>query len=706
MMQKAKWIWLDTALYPQLQQCPISCANHAKSSAYGMAEFHKIYHWEKDAVSAEIRVSGDTRFRLYCDGKLVGIGPVAAGGDFGHDIAMPRHFENNYHIALEGNRTEIFVQVQLSPTVLCDWSQGHGGFFLEGEVLLEDGSRKPVFTEESWDARQNAQYPAPYQYDARIQPDPWGKAVETPCIWNLSKPEIPMLKQEVIFPLGAREYVVAAGEEREIAVEFDRIYAGFVLLETESSGICEIEVRCRETTGADAYPEHLYLVGNMHYRGFEMHSIGALDIRIKNEGDLPAIIRPALSFCSYPLEREGCFVCSDPELEKIWEVCKWTLRICRQTLHLDSPRHQEPLACTGDYYIESLMTAYTFGDMRLARLDIIRTADRLFRMDGWMFHTTYSLIWVRMLWDVYQLNGDKEMVRYCLPALRALMKRFHSYADASGILTGAPNYMFIDWMVADGYSMHHPPKALGQTALNAFYYDALRIAVKLLETADDTDYNAFIPIYTQRADSLYAAFHERFYDEEKQLFFDGEGTPEPAAKWRPANVNHRYFSKHSNILAVMAGLCEPAEGRRILENVLERQDLLDMQPYFMHFALEAVWKTGLFSLYGLQMLRRWVPMVEACSKGLQEGWYKPEEGYAFDYSHAWGGTPAYQLPARLLGLEMLEPGFRKVRLVPRLYGLKWAEIRLPTPLGMLACRMEDGKDPVVWIPDGMEAEIC
>ena len=48
----------------------------------------------------------------------------------------------------------------------------------------------------------------------------------------------------------------------------------------------------------------------------------------------------------------------------------------------------------------TLMTAFSFGDMRLAEFDVERTAELLRHNDGRMFHTTYSLIWVRMLYDV------------------------------------------------------------------------------------------------------------------------------------------------------------------------------------------------------------------------------------------------------------------------------------------------------------------
>ena len=78
----------------------------------------------------------------------------------------------------------------------------------------------------------------------------------------------------------------------------------------------------------------------------------------------------------------GSFRCSDPGLEKVWEVARDTLRACRQNLHLDSPRHQEMLACAGDYHVESLMEQACFGDLRLAAHDLRSTARMLEATDG------------------------------------------------------------------------------------------------------------------------------------------------------------------------------------------------------------------------------------------------------------------------------------------------------------------------------------
>ena len=123
----------------------------------------------------------------------------------------------------------------------------------------------------------------------------------------------------------------------------------------------------------------------------------------------------------------------DAELKKVYDVCKWTLKNCRQTIHLDSPRHQEPLACTGDYYIETLMTAFCFGDLRLSAFDVMRTADLLVQQQGRMFHTTYSLLWVQMLKEVYQFTGDAGLVFYCKDALCRLLARFDGYLGETGV---------------------------------------------------------------------------------------------------------------------------------------------------------------------------------------------------------------------------------------------------------------------------------
>ncbi|MBQ1223692.1 MAG: hypothetical protein IIX84_05335, partial [Oscillospiraceae bacterium] len=62
-------------------------------------------------------------------------------------------------------------------------------------------------------------------------------------------------------------------------------------------------------------------------------------------------------------------------------------------------------------------------------------------------------------------------------------------------------------------------------------------------------------------------------------------------------------------------------------------------------------------------------------------------------------------PVTLLGFKLLENGYKKIRLSPKLFGLKSADILFPTPKGDIHVTMEEGKEPVIEIPEGIEAVI-
>ena len=59
------------------------------------------------------------------------------------------------------------------------------------------------------------------------------------------------------------------------------------------------------------------------------------------------------------------------------------------------------------------------------------------------------------------------------PAIETVLTRFFTYTNGNAWLENPPDYMFIDWVPVDEFNLHHPPKALGEGALNALWYDAL-----------------------------------------------------------------------------------------------------------------------------------------------------------------------------------------------------------------------------------------
>lgn len=76
----------------------------------------------------------------------------------------------------------------------------------------------------------------------------------------------------------------------------------------------------------------------------------------------------------------------------------------------------------------------------------------------------------------------------------------------------------------------------------------------------------------------------------------------------------------------------------------------------------------------------WYNMIRVGSTISLEAWdnkYKPNQ----DWNHVWGAAPANIIPRKLMGIEPLEPGFRKIRIKPQPASLKHAEIKCPTIRG-------------------------
>lgn len=693
------WIWLPKADYPDMQACPICGHSIAKPIPYRVAEFKKYYSFAQEVREVSLKVCGDTYYRLFLNDTAIGDGPVCAGGDFLCTEKPPAYFAQPLTLPVCGKTLTLRALVQLGPTALCDYSMGHGGFWLEGEVRFSDGTSQPIGTDSSWLCRQAAHYTDFGTYNARVPEMSLQPAEELADIWHPKISEIPPMDEYTVFPKNIRQITVQPGETLTACADFNKIYASFICLRIKGKAHITADRYELPELWQNGDSETVISDGDTVYRSLRYYSIGTLCLTIRNDDVVPVTVEPYLTAVNYPVKNEGDCHTSDRELNAVYDVCKWTLRICRQTIHLDSPRHQEPLACTGDYYIESLMTACTFGDMRLAEFDLYRTARWLEENNGVMFHTSYSLQWIMMLWDVYRFTGNIGLLQKCLCALLKLLSRFESYIGDNGLLEKCPNYMFVDWNTVDGFSMHHPPKYLGQSCLCMQYHGALQTAANIFNELKDFNMEKRC---LENASALRTAIRTLLYDSERGLYFDGLPTPDavPVYNYLPENLPRRHFSKHSNVMAVLYGVCSKKDSARILRTVLNDTDMPDMQPYFMHFTLSAIRKTGLQEEYLMPLLERWKPLAANCGKGLQEGWFPPDGNgdYLFDFSHAWGGTPAYQLPVSLLGLEIVEPGWRTIRLNPRLYGLEYADISIPTPYGFIYCHMERNCEPIISVP--------
>ena len=85
------------------------------------------------------------------------------------------------------------------------------------------------------------------------------------------------------------------------------------------------------------------------------------------------------------------------------------------------------------------------------------------------------------------------------------------------------------------------------------------------------------------------------------------------------------------------------------------------------------------------------------------------QGFRHSLCHGWASGPTAWLSRHILGIEILEPGCKTIRVVPHLGDLDWAEGTFPTPYGPVRVRHERQADGSIHtdisVPDGIECAM-
>ncbi len=691
------FIWLPTDKYPKNQKTFYNALKKASEGNYTVCSINKRYELKGMPKKVILTVSADTSFLLKLNGKELFYGPAYSGGDFlNNDKPRKDYYSFKKEVAVTERYLDFSALVRLMPCHICEYSRGQGGFYLHCVVVFENGETIELSSDESWEIKRLNSYTCPRFFDNSVDNEPTLLAEVKSDIWQAEIAPIPPC---TLSNFKSHTFLAKGKKQFSKRIEYERVYAGY--LKIKANAPCKVKLKTFEVSVPVAYFEITFSKQDTYYP-LELLSIGGFEIEFEKTGDSDALIEVIFDTSHFPVYEHAKTTVSDSELNELLDICAHTLKYCRQSHHLDSPLHCEPLACVGDYYIEMLMTQFSYGDLSLVYFDLERIAKTIEDNGGRLFHTTYSLIWVKMLYECYMLSGNYELLVKCVRALDLLFELFTKYIGKNGIIETPPDYMFVDWLFPDGISTHHPPKALGQTALNMFYFGALNSGAEIYRVLKNND---MASVLTKRASELKEAIFTELYDGKRELFFEGLNTETPSellGQYMPKNVEKRYYRRHSNILACYFGLVNGKEAASLLEKVYNDNSLGEVQPYFMHFWFEAVYNCGLSQKYTLKLLEGWRKALKTCKKGLPEGFYPPEPSYHFDYSHAWGGTPLYSLPRAITGIEIKEAGYKKISLCPTLLSFDSARVEIPTPHGQIVVEMAKNQEPKIILPKDIE----
>lgn len=383
----------------------------------------------------------------------------------------------------------------------------------------------------------------------------------------------------------------------------------------------------------------------------------------------------------YPFdETESHFTSSDTVLNQVWDLCKYSIKATSfMGVYVDGDRERIPYEA--DAYINQL------GHYGVAREYSMGRYSHEYLINRPTWPTEWILQSVLMAWNDYLYTGNKESIQHFYTDLKA--KGLLPLADKSGLIstkTGkvTPEVLesihfkgtlkdIVDWPQTGilGLGKNEPGETDGfvfrdvNTVVNAYHYQAVsnlaQIAKVLNQEADEQQFAAL-------AVKLKTAFNEKLLNKKRGVYLDGIGTD--------------HASLHANMFPLTFGLAPEKYAGKISEFVQSRG--MACSVYGSQFLMDAVYD-GNKADYGLELLtstseRSWYNMIRLGSTISLEAWdnkYKPNQ----DWNHAWGAAPANIIPRKLMGIEPLEPGFRKIRIKPQPASLEHAEIKCPTIRG-------------------------
>lgn len=650
-------------------------------------------------------MTGD-KYLLYVNGRLASRGPADQGRDW-NGVTTEKWFYDC---------RDITSLMRKGKNCIAVLAFGKEGFLFQADIQQPHGGKIILKSDRSWrgipagyldwvnwtpPANVNSRPSQCLQFNGEKEPVNWQQPAFDDSQWERCAPsqgvKQPLILNELPPCMEARYPILSVdnphggvkipkspfqhGEsvivtsDGSFDVRFDRVLAAYYGIKVEGGEGAHIALQSCELENGD-YNRMASMVLRNGLQYFECpyySSFSVIRVIVSNV-TTPVVIKDvSADFTSQPVSYKGSFSCNDAYLNEVWKSCRWATQICLQTHHLDSPDHQEPIADYGDYLIEDLVNFYAFDQPQLSKQDLRKFAWVMKNSDYRTFHTSYILLWIQSLLQYYQYTGDVSLVRELAPEVYGVIDRFSGYIGKNGIISEAPNYMFMDWVTIDGFNCHHPPAVIGQGYMTAFFCRALQDATEVANVMGD---GSRAKQYETIRGEVIHAFNRELWVPDKGLYRDGKPfqTDIKPYEWMPADKDIETFSAQCNSLSVLYDIAPKPLQKQIMETVLQEKPW-NVRPYFMHFVMDAMAHAGLFDKMGTAWLRKWriIPQTQTFYEMGDQG----------DLSHAWIATPLCQLSERVLGVMPLKPGYEEVGIQPTLCGLHWAKGRVPTPHGMV-----------------------
>ncbi|MDA0184759.1 family 78 glycoside hydrolase catalytic domain [Solirubrobacter phytolaccae] len=622
-------------------------------------------------------------FKLSLNGKVVGVGPTRAINNAAQTMY---------------NAYDVTSLLQPGDNALgaLAYTTTDKKFIAQLVIAYADGTREVVNSDTSWKALAGevampqagsvgtSYYVAPVEnIDARKYPSgfdtpafddaSWSSATAKTAIQGLIGTPAANVEQRLREPVS----VVKTGDKRYF-VDFGRTVVGGVQLKLNGTGGEAVEIRVGEELTSPGVVDYTMRTGNTYRDVWTLRpgtqTLNLWGYRVFRYAEIigadPEEIR-ATSLV-YPYDPSASsWSSSNSALDQVVGFNRAGVRELNLDLHLDSPS-RERAPYEGDNLIHMLIQGYTDGDWTLSKYTLQWLAVNETWPTEWRFSSILSA------YEYWQSTGDIKAVGDYYEDLKAFVPTrwirssdglVHKEPGASSTANGD----LVDWPQGerDDYVFSNV-----NTVINAWSYKALadmaKIAAALGKGEDATT-------WTAAAERLRNAINANLYDPVAGRYKDGLTTA--------------HASVHASVFAVAMGVAGPDQLGPATQYIAGRG--IACSVFCANFLIDALYDGGRASdavrLMTSTGQRSWLHMIEQGAGSPMEAW-DPALKSNSTYSHPWAGSPAYLVYRGALGIEALEPGYKRFSVKPQPGGLTRAAGTTPTVRGTIGEAFEQVGD--------------
>lgn len=427
--------------------------------------------------------------------------------------------------------------------------------------------------------------------------------------------------------------------------------------------------------------------GEWEYEPYWMRTFRFVRIRIRT-GAMPMVIR-SLSFeeTGYPLEVRTEVSTSDSSLSGIWDISLRTLRRCMHETYMDCPFYEQ-LSYVMDTRSQILYTYAVSADDRLARkaIDDFRRSQR---EDG-LLNASYpnrnenvipgfSIYYILMIHDHMMYFGDKALVKECLPSVQRVLGFFKQHREENGLVSKIGGLNRIDRFWSFIDWAEEWMPTTGMPRTGLNGPNSLESLLYIMGLQMAAELADYIGEHALAEEWKLDAVAMKKAVRENCMNNEGLITDSPGSK---------DLSQHAQMFGVLTGTYSDEEGRNAMQRCMTERGFTKCTVCMQYYLFRALEATGLYHLAdGCWDI--WRHMIDnGCTTCVESEIYSRSE------CHAWGALALYEIPSVVLGVRPASPGYETIKVAPVAGYLDHAEGTVCTPHGDIHVRWKQTEDGI------------